>query len=159
MASNSDNSAVGMPQLDFSTFPNQIFWLVVFCVVLFAIVKFFIIPRMEDIFANRRKIIDGNIAKAEEIRLRVSEIEKQIEEELQKAKSQCDEIMSNSGNNIKEQMALALEDSKIATTQLISEAEGRLKELRDGSEAAIEKISEELASEIISRFPERSRSK
>ena len=152
MASNSDNSAVGMPQLDFSTFPNQIFWLVVFCVVLFAIVKFFIIPRMEDIFANRRKIIDGNIAKAEEIRLRVSEIEKQIEEELQKAKSQCDEIMNTSGNNIKEQMALALENSKIATTQLISEAEGRLKELRDGSEAAIEKISEELASEIISKI-------
>ena len=152
MASTSDNSAVGMPQLDFSTFPNQIFWLVVFCVVLFAIVKIFIIPRMEDIFANRRKIIDGNIAKAEEIRLRVSEIEKQIEEELQKAKSQCDEIMNNSGNNIKEQMALALEDSKIATTQLINEAEGRLKELRDGSEAAIEKISEELASEIISKI-------
>ena len=152
MASNSDSNAVGMPQLDFSTFPNQIFWLVVFCVVLFAIVKFFIIPRMEDIFANRRKIIDGNIAKAEEIRLRVSEIEKQIEEELQKAKSQCDEIMSNSGNDIKEQMALALEDSKIATTQLINEAEGRLKELRDGSEAAIEKISEELASEIISKI-------
>ena len=152
MASTSDNSAVGMPQLDFSTFPNQIFWLVVFCVVLFAIVKFFIIPRMEDIFANRRKIIDGNIAKAEEIRLRVNEIEKQIEEELQKAKSQCDEIMNTSGNNIKEQMALALEDSKIATTQLINEAEGRLKELRDGSEAAIEKISEELASEIISKI-------
>ena len=152
MASNSDNSAVGMPQLDFSTFPNQIFWLVVFCVVLFAIVKFFIIPRMEDIFANRRKIIDGNIAKAEEIKLRVIEIEKQIEEELQKAKSQCDEIMNTSGNNIKEQMAIALEESKIATTQLISEAEGRLKELRDGSESAIEKISEELASEIISKI-------
>ena len=152
MASASNNGAVGMPQLDFSTFPNQIFWLIIFCVILFAIVKLFIIPRMEDIFANRRKIIDGNVAKAEEIRLRVSEIEKQIEEELQKAKSQCDEIMSNSGNNIKEQMALALEDSKIATTQLINEAEGRLKELRDGSEAAIEKISEELASEIISKI-------
>ena len=78
--------------------------------------------------------------------------EKQIEDELQKAKSQCDEIMNTSGNNIKEQMALALEDSKIATTQLINEAEGRLKELRDGSEAAIEKISEELASEIISKI-------
>ena len=152
MASTSDNNAVGMPQLDFSTFPNQIFWLVVFCVVLFAIVKLFIIPRMEDIFANRRKIIDGNIAKAEEIRLRVSEIEKQIEEELQKTKSQCDEIMNTSGNNIKEQMAAALEDSKIATYQLINEAEGRLRELRDGSEAAIEKISEELASEIISKI-------
>ena len=152
MASTSDISAVGMPQLDFSTFPNQIFWLAVFCGVLFAIVKFFIIPRMEDIFASRRKIIDGNIAKAEEIRLRVNEIEKKIEEELQKAKSQCDEIMNTSGLNIKEQMALALEDSKIATSQLINEAELRLKELRDGSETAIEKISEELASEIIKKI-------
>ena len=151
MASTSNNGAVGMPQLDFSTFPNQIFWLVIFCVVLFAIVKFFIIPRMEDIFANRRKIIDGNIAKAEEIRLRVGEIEKKIEEELGKAKSQCDEIMNTSGNNIKEQMTQALEDSKIATSQLINEAEGRLKKLRDGSETAIEKISEELANEIIKK--------
>ena len=151
MASTSNNGAVGMPQLDFSTFPNQIFWLVIFCVVLFAIVKLFIIPRMEDIFANRRKIIDGNIAKAEEIRLRVAEIEKQIEEELRKTKSECDEIMSTSGSNIKEQMTLALEDSKIATSQLINEAEGRLKKLRDGSETAIEKISEELAKEIIKK--------
>ena len=151
MASASNNGAVGMPQLDFSTFPNQIFWLVIFCVVLFAIVKLFIIPRMEDIFANRRKIIDGNIAKAEEIRLRVGEIEKQIEEELKKTKSQCDEIMNTSGNNIKEQMSQALEDSKIATSQLINEAEGRLQKLREGSETAIEKISEELAKEIIKK--------
>ena len=141
-----------MPQLDFSTFPNQIFWLVIFCVILFAIVKLFIIPRMEDIFANRRKIIDGNVAKAEEIRLRVGEIEKQIEEELQKAKAQCDDIMNTSGNNIKEQMSIALEDSKVATSQLIKEAEERLKTLKDGSETAIEKISEELATEIINKL-------
>ena len=152
MASNSDNSAVGMPQLDFSTFPNQIFWLVVFCVILFAIVKLFIIPRMEDIFANRRKIIDGNIAKAEEIRIRISEIEKQIEEEIGKAKAQCDDIMNTSAGNVKEQMSIALEDSKIATSQLINEAEGRLRKLKDGSEAAIQKISEELANEIISKI-------
>ena len=152
MASTSNNGTVGMPQLDFSTFPNQIFWLVIFCIILFAIVKLFIIPRMEDIFANRRKIIDGNIAKAEEIRLRVSEIEKQVDEELRKAKAQCDDIMNTSGNNIKEQMSLALEDSKIATSQLIEEAEERLKTLRDGSETAIEKISEDLATEIINKL-------
>ena len=107
---------------------------------------------MEDIFANRRKVIDGNIAKAEEIRQRVTEIEKQIEGELQHAKSQCDEIMNASGHNIKEQLAIALEDSKMATSQLIKESEGRLKELRDGSEAAIEKISEELVSEIMKKI-------
>ena len=107
---------------------------------------------MEDIFSNRRKVIDGNVAKAEEIRLRVSEIERQISDELQRAKSQCDDIMNNSGNNIKEQLTVALEDSKMATSELIKEAEGRLKELRDGSEAAIEKISNELVTEIMSKI-------
>ena len=38
--------------------------------------------------------------------------------------------MSTSGSNIKEQMSIALEDSKIATSQLIEESE-RLKTLRE----------------------------
>ena len=123
MASDANSHAVGMPQLDFSTFPNQIFWLVVFLVLLFSIVKLFIIPRMEDIFANRRKVIDGNIAKAEEIKNRVKEIELQIENELSTAKAQCDQILQASNEDIKNQIHLPLEDSKEATSQLIEDAE------------------------------------
>ena len=40
----------------------------------------------------------------------------------------------------------------MATSQLIKEAEDRLKDLRDGSKDAIEKISEDLASEIINKL-------
>ena len=151
MASDANSHAVGMPQLDFSTFPNQIFWLVVFLVLLFSIVKLFIIPRMEDIFANRRKVIDGNIAKAEEIKNRVEAIELQIENELSVAKAQCDKILKASNEDIKSQINLALEDSKEATSQLIEGAEKRLKELRDGSEKSIQKLSDELVSEIVKK--------
>ena len=140
-----------MPQLVFSTFPNQIFWLVVFCVVLFAIVKIFIIPRMEDIFANRRKVIDGSISKAEEIKLRVEEIEKQIEKELSEAKARCNNILQTSNDTIKNQISLALEDSKKATAEIIQDAEKRLKVLRDGSDETIKKLSDELVSEIINK--------
>ena len=151
MASNNSSHAEGMPQLDFSTFPNQIFWMVVFCVVLFAIVKIFIIPRMEDIFANRRKVIDGSISKAEEIKQRVEEIELQIEKELSEAKAECSNILQNSNDAIKSQINLALEDSKEATAELIQDAEKRLKVLRDGSDETIKKLSDELVSEIINK--------
>ena len=67
--------------------------------------------------------------------------------------------MSTSANNIKEQMSIALEDSKTATSQLINEAEGRLEKLKDGSEAAIKKISEELANEIITKISRENKSK
>jgi len=151
MASNNSSHAEGMPQLDFSTFPNQIFWLVVFCLVLFAIVKIFIIPRMEDIFANRRKVIDGSISKAEEIKLRVEEIELQIEKELSEAKAECSNILQTSNDAIKSHINLALEDSKKATSELIQDAEKRLKVLRDGSDETIKKLSDELVSEIINK--------
>ena len=151
MASNNSSHAEGMPQLDFSTFPNQIFWMVVFCVVLFAIVKIFIIPRMEDIFANRRKVIDGSISKAEEIKQRVEEIELQIEKELSEAKAECSNILKNSNDAIKSQINVALEDSKEATAELIQDAEKRLKVLRDGSDETIKKLSDELVSEIINK--------
>ena len=151
MASNNSSHAEGMPQLDFSTFPNQIFWMVVFCVVLFAIVKIFIIPRMEDIFANRRKVIDGSISKAEEIKQRVEEIELQIEKELSEAKAECSIILQTSNDAIKSQINLAMEDSKKATAELIQDAEKRLKVLRDGSDETIKKLSDELVSEIINK--------
>ena len=151
MASNNSSHAEGMPQLDFSTFPNQIFWMVVFCVVLFAVVKIFIIPRMEDIFANRRKVIDGSISKAEEIKQRVEEIELQIEKELSEAKAECNNILQASNDAIKSQINLALEDSKKATAEIIQDAEKRLKVLRDGSDETIKKLSDELVSEIINK--------
>ncbi len=152
MASDANSNSVGMPQLDFSTFPNQIFWLVAFAVVLFLIVKIFVIPRMEDIFANRRKVIDGNISKAEEIKHRVEEIELQIKNELTEAKSHCDQILQASNENIKSQLNIALEDSKKATTELVENAEKRLKELRDGSEESIKKLSDDLVSEIVKKI-------
>ena len=152
MASNNSSHAEGMPQLDFSTFPNQLFWLVVFCLVLFALVKIFIIPRMEDIFANRRKVIDGNISKAEEIKQRVEEIELQIEKELSEAKEECNSILQASNDSIKSQINLALEDSKRATVDLIQDAEKRMKILRDSSDQSIKKLSNELVSEIVNKI-------
>ena len=151
MASNSGSHAEGMPQLEFSTFPNQIFWITIFCIVLFALVKIFIIPRMEDIFANRRKVIDGNISKAEEIKNRVEEIEIQIERELIEAKAECNNILQSSNETTNSHVKSALEDSKRATAELIQDAEQRLKVLKDGSDEAIKKLSDELVSEIVNK--------
>ena len=38
--------AAGMPQLDFATFPNQIFWLLVTLVVIYLILSRVVLPRV-----------------------------------------------------------------------------------------------------------------
>ena len=58
----------GMPQLDFSTFPNQIFWLVVTLVVTFLLLKLVVLPRVGGILAERKGAIASDLAAAEELK-------------------------------------------------------------------------------------------
>jgi F-type H+-transporting ATPase subunit b len=58
----------GMPQLDFSTFPNQIFWLVVTLVVIYLILSRVALPRIGAVLAERQPLND--IAAAEELKQR-----------------------------------------------------------------------------------------
>ena len=47
--------SVGMPQLDFTTFPNQIFWLVVTLIVIYFILTRIALPRIGAVLAERRE--------------------------------------------------------------------------------------------------------
>ena len=87
MASSSENSSsVGMPQLDFSNFDNQVFWLVIFLVSSFLVIRILVMPRMEETLTNRRKIIEEDIQEAEEFKDRAIEIEKNLNSEIDNAK-------------------------------------------------------------------------
>jgi len=64
MASTSEqSSSVGMPQLDFSNFDNQTFWLLIFLFLVFLVIRLLVMPRMEETLTNRRKIIEDHLYK------------------------------------------------------------------------------------------------
>ena len=50
-------SAGGMPQLDFSTFPNQIFWLLVTLVVIYFVLSRIALPRIAAVLSELMRIV------------------------------------------------------------------------------------------------------
>ena len=64
-----------MPQLDFSHFPNQIFWLVVALVVIYLILSKVALPRIGSILAERQGTITNDIAAAEDLKQKAVEAE------------------------------------------------------------------------------------
>ena len=68
--------AVGMPQLDFATFPNQIFWLLVTLMVIYVVLANVALPRIGGTLANRKGTIAGDIAAAEELKQKARAAEK-----------------------------------------------------------------------------------
>ena len=93
---NAEVSSGGMPQLDFSTFPNQVFWLSVTIFCLLLMVRFIIIPRMDNILANRRKVIEEDLVGAEKFREAAEELEKSITQEMDQSKARANEMLAKS---------------------------------------------------------------
>lgn len=88
---------MGFPQFDVSTYPSQIFWLLVCSVVLSVFVKVVFLPRLGAILDTRNKRIQGDLEKAKEItettQKKQSEYDDQLEQNRMRARHQRDEQM------------------------------------------------------------------
>ena len=80
---------VGMPQLDFSTFSNQIFWLVVTLVVIYFILSRIALPRIGGALADRAGTITNDLAEAEDLKQRALEAEQAYEKALADARAEA----------------------------------------------------------------------
>ena len=59
-----------MPQLEISTFPSQIFWLVVSFLLLYLILSKIIVPRIASVLKDRENEIKNNFELSEEYKSR-----------------------------------------------------------------------------------------
>lgn len=56
----------GLPQLDFSKYPQIIVWFILIFILVFILVYIYILPHMQSIFHRRKSLQDSNIKRAEE---------------------------------------------------------------------------------------------
>ena len=57
-----------MPQLDFSTFPSQIFWLAVIFVLLYLLMARVALPRVSAMIDARKARIEGDLERAAQMK-------------------------------------------------------------------------------------------
>lgn len=71
-----------MPQLEVSTYPSQIFWLLICLFFLLSFVKHVFIPRMNRILEARDKKVFGDLERTKEIKETVVSLEKEYTEKI-----------------------------------------------------------------------------
>lgn len=79
-------SSAGMPQLDISTWGNQIFWLLVALVVIYFVLSRVALPRIGAVLAERSGTITNDLAAAEELKQKAVAAEKAYNDALAKAR-------------------------------------------------------------------------
>jgi F-type H+-transporting ATPase subunit b len=141
--------AVGMPQLDFSTWPNQIFWLLVTLAVIYFLLTRIALPRIGAVLADRKGAITSDLAAAEELKQKALKAEKAYNEALAQARADAAKIVAEARAGIQKDLdaALAKADAQIAAKS--AESEVRINEIRDGALAAVTEVAKDTAKEIV----------
>ncbi|NOR61524.1 MAG: F0F1 ATP synthase subunit B' [Rhodobacteraceae bacterium] len=139
MASETSGEAVGMPQLDFSTFPNQIFWLVVSLVVVYFIVSKVILPRIGGVLEERHSVISDYISQAADFKKQAEQAEADYEAALAQARGEAQAIAAETKAEIQVELnkAVAKADAEIAAKTAESE-----KAIAVVRESAVENVRE-----------------
>ncbi len=144
--------AVGMPQLDFSTFPNQIFWLAIALVAIYLLLQRTALPRIAAVLAERNGAIANDIARAEELKKAAQDAEAAYDKALAEARSEGQRIAQETRAGIQADLdeAIAHADAEIAAKG--AESEAAIAEIRDGAMANVEEVARETAAEIVRAF-------
>ena len=141
--------AAGMPQLDFATFPNQIFWLVVTLVVVYLVLTRVALPRIGAVLATRRGMITNDIAAAEELKLKAMAAEKAYNQALVDARAEAMRIIAAAKADIQKDLdaAIAVADASLAAKA--KDAETRIAAIRDQSLDSVTEVAKDTAEAIV----------
>lgn len=141
--------SVGMPQLDFSTWPNQIFWLLVTLVAIYLILTRVALPRIGSVLAERRGTITNDLAAAEDLKHKAVEAEAAYNDALAKARTEAAKIVAAARADIQADLdkATAKADAEIEARTVVSEQ--RIAEIRAGALESVTEVAKDTARELV----------
>lgn len=140
---------VGMPQLDFSTWPNQIFWLLVTLVVIYFVLSRIALPRIAAVLAERQGTITNDIAAAEELKAKAVEAEGAYNKALADARAEAQRIVAETKAEIQADLdaATAKADAEIAAK--VAEGEKAIAAIRANALESVKVVAKDTTAEIV----------
>lgn len=144
--------AGGLPQLNFDTWPSQVFWLLVALGVLYYLMSRIALPRIASVLEERADAIAGDLDRAEELKRKAEEAEQAYKQALADARSKAQAIAAETRAGIQGEIdeAVARADAEISART--AESEKRIAEIREGAIQNVRQVSEEAAIAVVDRI-------
>ena len=140
----------GMPQLDFSTFGNQIFWLVVTLVVIYLILSRVALPRIAGVLAERSGTISNDLAAAEELKANAVAAEEAYNQALSDARAEAAKIVASTKADMKAELDAAIAKADAEISQKTAESEKVISEIRATALESVEEVAKNTAMALVS---------
>ncbi len=144
-----DHGEAGMPQLEFETFPSQIFWLVVALVALYYILSRVALPRIGSVLEARSDAIADDLDRAAEFKRRAEEADEAYQTALAEARTRAQEIAAKTKAEIQKKVDAAVEEADAEISARTAESEKHLAEIRESALRNVETVATETATALV----------
>jgi F-type H+-transporting ATPase subunit b len=142
----------GLPQMDASTFPSQIFWLVVTFGLLFIVLSRITLPKIAGAITDRRNRIEGDLATAEEAQKSASDALKSYEAHLAQAKGRALVVADENRKRITAEIEGIKSAADKEAQTAMNAAEARIAAERAKAGASVVQSAAEAAAAIVQRL-------
>jgi F-type H+-transporting ATPase subunit b len=142
----------GMPQLDFSTFTPQLFWLAIWFVILYLLMAKLALPRVNKVMEARRQRREGDLARATQLRADAEAASAAYQSALAEARAQAQSTIKETSDRL---AADAAERQRALATTLaeqIAEAERRIAGTKEQALAEVHGIAVDVGRSIVEKL-------
>lgn len=141
--------SAGMPQLDVTTFGNQIFWLVLTLLAIYFILSRIALPRIAAILAERQGTITNDLAAAEDFKAKAKDAEAAYDKALADARAEAQRISEETRAEIKAELDVAIAKADADISAKAAESEAAIAEIRAGAVEAVREVAKDTAADIV----------
>ena len=149
MADAANSEAKGLPQLDISTWPNQLLWLAISFTAGYFLMAKVITPRIGAVLDVRRQTISDDLKRAKVADAEAKQMKQDYEDGLEKARRTAAEEASKAMAEAKEQAEAAEADLSAKLAKKAKVAETKLSKMRDEAMANIHDVAKELTLDTV----------
>ena len=137
----------GLPQLNYNSYPSQIFWLAVSFVLLYIIVSRIALPRISQILQRRMRNIDADYSAARRYRREAEVLVAEMEETLAQGRSETQELLRNRHHALQAKIS---EQQAQAQQEIAAEIGEQEQAIDDARSEALAKI-DDMATALIEK--------
>jgi F-type H+-transporting ATPase subunit b len=130
-----------MPQLDTSTFAPQLVWLAISFIALYALMAKWALPRIRTILDERRRRIDGDLAKAAQMKEEAEAVIKMYERALAEARADAQATLRETIETLNAEAAQRQRKLAVSLAAETAAAEARIAEARNRAMADLREVA------------------
>lgn len=142
----------GLPQLDAGSYPSQIFWLVVFFVLLYYLLSRKALPRLNDILEARQDRITADLDRAAKLREEAEDALRRYEAMLAEAQERAHALLRETEERLSAEYAERRAELDRELEQRIADAESQIAAATERALAGVRDVAAELVQLAVGRL-------